>query len=239
MKSQVKGLLARWYLKLTSFLSKMKLKFKPGSANTVADTLSRATLPASSQEEGRVMRLSQQAMETSEALLYQIQQQQKQEPELAGLYSYLKTRTLPKDPQLAKVISNLVRKGYFLVDDVLYYEEPDAPDKRRVVVLQHLKKRIIDETHDAAYAGHFSVKKITQCISQYLYWSGMKGDIYKKCASCVTCASVGGKGPRERPTLISIPVGGPFECIGMNFVEMDRSTDGNQYALAIQDYLTK
>ena len=74
------------------------------------------------------MQLPQQVVETSEALLYQVRQQQKEDQELAGLYSYLKTRTLPKDPQLAKMISNLVRKGYFLVDDVLYYEVPDAPD---------------------------------------------------------------------------------------------------------------
>ena len=115
MKSQVKGLLARWYLKLAPFLPKMKLEFKPGSANTVADALSRAPVPASSQEEGRVMQISQQVVEPSEALLYQVQRQQKQDPELAGLYSHLKTKTLPEDPQLAKVISNLVRKGYFLI----------------------------------------------------------------------------------------------------------------------------
>ena len=83
-----------------------------------------------------------------------------------------------------------------------------------------------------------SVKKMTQCISQYFYWSGMKGCIYK-CPSCVTCASVSGKGTRERPALVSIPVGGPFECIGMDFVEMDRSRDGRRYALVIKDYLTK
>ena len=54
------------------------------------------------------MRLSQQVVEPNEALLYQIQQQQKQDPELAGLCSYLKRRMLPEDPQQAKVISNLV-----------------------------------------------------------------------------------------------------------------------------------
>ena len=91
--------------------------------------------------------------------MYQVQQQQKQDPELAGLCSFLQTRTLPEDPQLAKVISNLVRKGYFLVDDVLYYEGPDVPDRRRVVVPQHLRGKIIDENHDVAYAAHFAVNE--------------------------------------------------------------------------------
>ena len=104
MKSQVKGLLDRWYLKLAPFLPKIELEFKP----TVTGVLSRAPSPACSQKEGRVMRLSQQVVEPNEALLYQIQQQQKQDPELAGLCSYLKTKMLPEDPQQAKVISNLV-----------------------------------------------------------------------------------------------------------------------------------
>lgn len=73
MKSQVKGLLSRWYLKLQPFLPKMKLEFKPGLANTVADALSRAPLTAPSKGEGRVMQVSAPAeneegtMQVSEA----------------------------------------------------------------------------------------------------------------------------------------------------------------------------
>ena len=43
---------------------------------------------------------------------------------------------------------------------------------------------------------------------------------------------------REYP-LVSIPVGGPFECVGMDFVECDESVTGNHYTLVFQDYLTK
>ena len=38
---------------------------------------------------------------------------------------------------------------------------------------------------------------------------------------------------------MSIPVGGPFDCIGMDFVELDVTEDGNRYALVFQYYLTK
>lgn len=34
-------------------------------------------------------------------------------------------------------------------------------------------------------------------------------------------------------------VGGPFECIGMDFLEMDIAKSGNKCTLVFQDYLTK
>ena len=36
-----------------------------------------------------------------------------------------------------------------------------------------------------------------------------------------------------------IPVGEAFECVGMDFKEMDVSSKGNWYVLVFQDYLTK
>jgi len=127
-----------------------------------------------------------QVVEPGEPILYQVQQQQKQDPEIARLCSFRETKTLPDDPQQAKVISNLAKRGYFLVDNVLYYNGADAPDRCRVVVLEHLKKKVLEEHHCTAYVGYFSVKKMAQHVSQYFYWSGIKGDIYKKCARCVT-----------------------------------------------------
>ena len=92
------------------------------------------------------------------------------------------------------------------MDGVLYYEWPDMPDRRRLVVL---------------------------------YWRGLKSQVYKKCKSCITCASVKGQGHRGRPLLVSIPVGDAFECIGMDFIGLECSKAGNKYALVLQDYLTK
>ena len=67
----------------------------------------------------------------------------------------------------------------------------------------------------------------------------MSGDILKKCETCVNCASVQGQSFRGTPPLVSIPVGAPFECVGMDCVEFDNSIAGNHYALVFQDYLTK
>ena len=37
----------------------------------------------------------------------------------------------------------------------------------------------------------------------------------------------------------NITVGGAFECLGMDFKELDLSNSGNHYALVFQDYLSK
>ena len=89
------------------------------------------------------------------------------------------------------------------------------------------------------FAGHFAEKKMVQRIKQFYYWQGLRSDVHKKCASCVTCASVRGQGSRGKPPLVSIPLGGPFDMIGMDFVELHVSTSGNRYALVFQDYLSK
>ena len=211
----------------------MKLQYKPGTANKFADALSRAPLLNGSDEENKVLQVSQLELESSQVSLGRVQQEQRQDPELLKLIIYLESRVLPEDQQEAKVIANLARKGYFVVEKGLYYEGVDVPNRCRVVVPKHFRDQIINDHHDTAYAGHFSMKKMTHRLSQYFFWNGMKGDIYRKYAVCVTCASVKGQGSRERPTLVSIPVRGPFECIGMDFVELDYSHSGNRYALVI------
>ena len=76
-------------------------------------------------------------------------------------------------------------------------------------------------------------------LSQYYYWQGVHGDIQKVCKPCIVCASTQGHKQRKKPLLHCIPVGEPFQCVGMDFKEMNVSTDGNHYTLVFQDYLIK
>ena len=48
LKSQTKGLLARWYLRLSPYLPNIILEHKPGSVNKAADALSRAPVTSAS-----------------------------------------------------------------------------------------------------------------------------------------------------------------------------------------------
>ena len=146
---------------------------------------------------------------------------------LSKLISYLEDKQLPEDAVESKRILNTVSLGYFMVDGVLCYESADTAGRRRLVVPAHLWEAVLGEAHGPKYAGHFSVKKLIQKLGLMYHWPGMRGDAYKKSAACVTCASTQGQGRQTKPPLQSIPVGGPFHCISMDFKEMDQSKRGN------------
>jgi len=50
-------------------------------------------------------------------------------------------------------VVNLGKKGYY---KILCFESSDVPD-RRIVVPQHLRQQVLDENHNAIFAGHFQL----------------------------------------------------------------------------------
>ena len=168
---------------------------------------------------------------SNEPVLGRVQAEQRKDPELCKLIEYLEKAELPEDSKEATWIATKANQNHFMVNGVLYFEPADSQGKRRLVVPQHLRRAVLDEAHDPVYAGHFSAKKLLQKVRALYYWTGMRGDAYEKCSSCVTCASTQGQGRRTKPPLHSILVSGPFDCIGMDYKEMDLSKSGNCYAL--------
>jgi len=76
LQGQTKGLLARWYIRLSRFLPHLTLQYKPGSANSVADSLSRMPV---------LVRKVTSGTETSDPVLTKVQNEQRQDVELQML----------------------------------------------------------------------------------------------------------------------------------------------------------
>jgi len=123
LKSQTRGLLARWYLKLARFLPQMELKYKPGSQNSAADALSRGPV-----ENSVVMSVT--ASDEEEQNLGKVQAEQCINHKLAQLIEYLEQGVLPTGPAEAQRIVRDANQGYFLVDGVLYFESPDLQGRQ-------------------------------------------------------------------------------------------------------------
>ena len=77
LKSQTRGLLGRWYLKLAMFLPQFELKYKPGCQNTAADALSVMYVRTAS------------ANDEEDEVLVRIQAEQRKDKELSQIISYL------------------------------------------------------------------------------------------------------------------------------------------------------
>ena len=52
------------------------------------------------------------------------------------------------------------RYVYYVVDDILYYEETNLRDHRCELVPSHLRQKSLDEHHDLPFVGHFTAKKM-------------------------------------------------------------------------------
>ena len=67
----------------------------------------------------------------------------------------------------------------------------------------------------------------------------MYADVYAFCKGCLVCASYVGGGKKTRQPLKSIPVGDPYEHVGVDLMEMPLTERRNRYVTVFLDYLTK
>ena len=87
-----------------SFSTNLKIEFKPGATNVVADPLSRAPLTSESSESVLLVEYSQT----------ELHKEQQKYQDLANLIAYLESKSLPDDSGSAKKVLSQARKGYYI-----------------------------------------------------------------------------------------------------------------------------
>ena len=122
--------------------------------------------------------------------------------------------------------------AFAIVDDVLYYMESQS-HRLRLAVPKVLQQQLMMETHAGAFSEHFAARGMYCKLATQYWWKGMYADIYHHCRSCLTCGSFGGGAHRHHPPLQPLPVGAPFERVGIDIMEMPQTYEGNRYVLVI------
>ena len=80
--------------------------------------------------------------------------------------------------------------------------------------------------------------KILSQLSRHYWWPKIRADIEKWCRGCLVCATRH-IGQKVISPLTPIPVGGPFDRVGVNVVQLPKTRSGKRHAVVFIDYLTK
>ena len=108
----------------------------------------------------------------------------------------------------------------------------------QIVLPKQDRYNTFKEVHQGKFAGHLWDAKIHGQLSKTYLWHRMRRDIAGWCCACEMCASRH-IGKPVKPYLTPIPVGGPFDRVGVDIIKFPKSNRGKNYAVVCIDYLTK
>ena len=241
---------ARWWTKVYgSGVRDVTIIYRAGRDNASADALSRSPYgspPAEGIAEGEVQ-VASIATEDIATLLQaaplastqvDYYSEQAKDPDLRMLIEFLREGKLPENPTHARKVA-AQESQYSIVDGILYYVDHRHDNCRRVAVPQHLRERLLQETHGGRHGGHFSNHKIYNTLLKHWWWPGMHADVVTFCKRCPDCAIVTGGSRQHRPPLRPIPVERPFQKIGVDIMDLPCTLRGNRHVVVFQDMLTK
>ena len=226
---QPSGKLARWGMVLQEL--DLQIEYRPGKANARADALSRYPVSLLQHDVGEtqvqplVAAVREEPPEAAEdgekSDTGTLGHRQRRDPELLDVINYWETGELPQEEKRAR---ELVLTSNML-DGTLYRIEPDK--SKNIVPPTSDRHQLFLDVHEGAFSGHLREAKIHGQLSRHYWWLRMRKDIAQWCRACLTCASRSVGSP-VRPPLTPIPVGGPFDRVGVDVLQLPKTKRGNK-----------
>ena len=227
---QPSGKLARWGMALQEL--NLDIQHRSGKHNANADALSRYPLDDTGAGESAERVVAAISSTHGGADLSVTQEEtlptlQRKDDKLAPLIEYLETGILPQDDWTARPIV-LTGGQYTLEDDVLYRVEDDGT--LRLIPPTNWRERLFAEAHGGRFGAHLSDAKVFSELRRHYWWDGMRRDVTHWTRGCIVCTTRS-VGRAVRPPLTPIPVAGPFDRIGVDVIQLPKTSRGNQYAV--------
>lgn len=225
----------RWSEVLSDF--NFIIKYRPGSQNAAADSLSRRDKPEGG---GGATPLDKTAM----TLLPPIQflnnlRALPLAPEDSTIQEKVRT-LLPTDPTFGPILAKVLEdedpeKIYSVQDDLLLQEGlvcvPDDPE---------LKRMILEECHDSPMAGHFGIAKTLDLVSRTFYWPSMQKYIRDYVGGCDICQRSKSRNHKPYGLLQPLPIPErPWSSISVDFITQLPESKGYTAICVFVDRFTK
>jgi hypothetical protein len=163
----------------------IEIKYHPGKANMVADTLSRRSHVSQLVVQSIPFELCE---EFDKLNLRIIANTEAMEMEVGSSLLQEIRRGQGDDEKIQQIKHNIKEEkshGFFEDDGVLWY-------KWRIYVptVKELKDKILHKAHESTYSIHLGENKMYHDLKATYWWYGMKRDVVKYVAFCDTCQRV-------------------------------------------------
>ena len=207
---------------------------RDGTMDALPDTISSER--SSSNDFADLLQLSPVGIQDRETF----RDAQKEDPYLSLLIDCMENGKLPEGPAMSKRVLAL-SPHLVMINKLLHFVDTDSTGgvRQRVCVPRQFQQQILQDSHGGFFSGHFSDKRLYSTLCRRWWWDRMYSDALEYCKSCPECATVTGGGRIAKPPLHSIHVECPFQILGVDVMELPKTTSGNKYVLVFQDYLTK
>ena len=223
-KQVLTALEQRWLARLAPF--NITLKYRAGKLNGVADALSRNKIV---EEVGMddFRKLYEDDLDMNEITVFEkvkdeeIRKWQLEDEDIKDII-----RELDK---------GILRPHFKLKEGVLYKDRKEAGDV--LVVPKRLVRDVLEGIHDKL--GHQGVDRTMARINRDYTWKNRYKEVRKyiqECEKCQRCKDVG-----RKPNIImgELKASRPCELVFLDFVSLDKASDGRESVLVITDAYTK
>ena len=205
-----------------------KLRYKPGKEMILADTLSRAYIHNTEQQEDFDKELSSYIhsilanIPATDTRLEEIRVATAQDEKMQSLKSAILDGWPEKQSQVPEPI-----RIYWNFRDELSISEEIILKGVRIVIPTSLRPEMLNRIH----TGHMGIERSKQRARDVMFWPGMGEDIAKKISSCTTCLEYRNSNPKEPMIPGPIPTR-PWEMVATDLFHWNKT----DYLLMVDYY---
>ncbi len=213
----------RWMLEMRDY--RLKVEYKQGKNNIVADQLSRPVRVIQGSEDGTWLGKSRD----------EIQEMQGEEPRWREMINYLESGRISRSKYPRATLDQ-----FSLEDGILYLckQKIDGTILYLLVVPNELRKEALRRIHEKE-SGHLWQHKSILKAEDFFYWPNLRKDMKAFVKNCVTCQQHKTSSGLQQQWQELPPVDQPMERVSIDITEMGIGAIGQKYVLTVIDYFSR